>query len=58
MAEPRDGESRRRRPEPERLKIEGMEWEEAVHRSFQVKEAGNGWPDTVKKSPTKKRGQK
>ena len=49
---------RRRGPEPERLKIEGMDWEEAVRWSFQVKKPADGWPDTVKKPPTKKRGPK
>jgi len=35
-----------------------MDWKQAVRRSFQVKKPADGRLDTVKKSPTKKRGPK
>lgn len=49
----------RRKPGPkeETFKVEGMDWEEAVRRSFQVKKPPEGWPDHVKKPPKKKRPQ-
>jgi hypothetical protein len=43
-------------PKEETFKVEGMDWEEAVRRSFQVKKPPEGWPDTVKKPPKPKSG--
>ena len=36
-------------PKPETLKIEGIDWEEAMKRALQVKRPSEGWPEEVKK---------
>jgi hypothetical protein len=39
----------KRGPKPKILKIEGMNWEEAVQKSFQKKKPAEGWPTGSRK---------
>jgi len=37
-------------PKPEVLKIEGMNWKEAIKKSFQKQKPPEGWPQPVPKA--------
>jgi len=44
-------EQPKRGAKPDTLKIEGMNWRDAIKKSFQKKRPAGGWPKSSKKKP-------